>query len=172
MVQHLDGVLAAEDPALPVGRLLARRPELRGAVERLQSLAGHAYAVPHANIRDAAFVPARIIRLANAALYGLERTKDYLGRDLRGVIFQGAPTAADLVRRCRGPCGSGRPYRAPPTPSPSKPPYPPPRTEPPDDLRHAHQRPRERRHRRPPGPHPAERLRRRDPPGRHCANCG
>ncbi|MFD3608845.1 hypothetical protein ACFWXA_12375 [Streptomyces atroolivaceus] len=96
MVQHLDGVLAAEDPALPVGRLLARRPELRGAVERLQTLAGHAYAVPHANIRDAAFVPARIIRLANAALYGLERTKDYLGRDLRGVIFQGAPTAADL----------------------------------------------------------------------------
>ncbi|MFJ8748043.1 hypothetical protein ACIREO_01670 [Streptomyces sp. NPDC102441] len=96
MVQHLDGVLAAEDPALPVGRLLARRPELRGGVERLQSLAGHAYAVPHTNIRDAGFVPARIIRLANAALYGLERTKDYLGRDLRGVIFQGAPTAADL----------------------------------------------------------------------------
>ncbi|CAM5603595.1 hypothetical protein SVIOM342S_00329 [Streptomyces violaceorubidus] len=103
MVQHLDGVLAAEDPALPVGRLLARRPELRGAVERLQSLAGHAYAVPHANIRDAAFVPARIIRLANAALYGLERTKDYLGRDLRGVIFQGAPTAADLGAGAAGP---------------------------------------------------------------------
>ncbi|NEA42050.1 hypothetical protein [Streptomyces sp. SID11385] len=103
MVQHLDGVLAAEDPALPVGRLLARRPELRGAVERLQSLAGHAYAVPHANIRDAAFVPARIIRLANAALYGLERTKDYLGRDLRGVIFQGAPTAADLGTDAAGP---------------------------------------------------------------------
>ncbi|MFE9703207.1 hypothetical protein [Streptomyces sp. NPDC005930] len=103
MVQHLDGVLAAEDPALPVGRLLARRPELRGAVERLQSLAGHAYAVPHANIRDAAFVPARIIRLANAALYGLERTKDYLGRDLRGVIFQGAPTAADLGVGAPGP---------------------------------------------------------------------
>ncbi|MFJ6850037.1 hypothetical protein ACIQM3_05750 [Streptomyces sp. NPDC091271] len=103
MVQHLDGVLAAEDPALPVGRLLARRPELRGAVERLQSLAGHAYAVPHTNIRDAAFVPARIIRLANAALYGLERTKDYLGRDLRGVIFQGAPTAADLAGAGTGP---------------------------------------------------------------------
>ncbi|CAM5240195.1 hypothetical protein STENM327S_07659 [Streptomyces tendae] len=103
MVQHLDGVLAAEDPALPVGRLLARRPELRGAVERLQSLAGHAYAVPHANIRDAAFVPARIIRLANAALYGLERTKDYLGRDLRGVIFQGAPDRGRPGRRRRGP---------------------------------------------------------------------
>ncbi|MFF2325012.1 MULTISPECIES: hypothetical protein [unclassified Streptomyces] len=96
MVQVLDGALAAEDPSLPVGRLLARRPELRGAVERLQSLAAHTYALPHANIRDAAFVPARIIRLANAALYGLERTKDYLGRDLRGVIFQGAPTATDL----------------------------------------------------------------------------
>lgn len=103
MVQHLDGVLAAEDPALPVGRLLARRPDLRGAVERLQSLAGHPYAVPHTNIRDADFVPARIIRLANAALYGLERTKDYLGRDLRGVIFQGAPTAADLEGAGTGP---------------------------------------------------------------------
>ncbi|MEU3729710.1 hypothetical protein AB0E81_09905 [Streptomyces sp. NPDC033538] len=103
MVQHLDGVLATEDPALPVGRLLARRPELRGAVERLQSLAAHPYADPHTNIRDAAFVPARIIRLANAALYGLERTKDYLGRDLRGVIFQGAPTAADLDAGAAGP---------------------------------------------------------------------
>ncbi|WP_299541178.1 hypothetical protein [uncultured Streptomyces sp.] len=96
MVQELDGVLAAEDPALPVGRLLARRPDLRSAVERLQTLAPYDYALPHANIRDAAFVPAQLIRLANAALYGLERTKDYLGRDLRGVIFQGAPTAADL----------------------------------------------------------------------------
>ncbi|MEV1025853.1 hypothetical protein [Streptomyces sp. NPDC050264] len=103
MVQHLDGVLATVDPVLPVGRLLARRPELRGAVERLQSLAGHAYAVPHTNIRDAAFVPAQLIRLANAALYGLERTKDYLGRDLRGVIFQGAPTAADLGGTDAGP---------------------------------------------------------------------
>ncbi|CAM5260421.1 hypothetical protein STENM36S_05079 [Streptomyces tendae] len=125
MVQHLDGVLAAEDPALPVGRLLARRPELRGAVERLQSLALARVRVPHANIRDAAFVPARIIRLANAALDGLERTKDYLGRDLRGVIFQGAPTAADLGAGAAAPW-SGRPHRAPPTPSPSKPPYPPP----------------------------------------------
>ncbi|MFB4421859.1 hypothetical protein C5F59_012290 [Streptomyces sp. QL37] len=113
MVQRLDGVLAAEDPALPVGRLLARRPDLRGAVERLQSLAGHPYAVPHTNIRDAAFVPARIIRLANAALYGLERTKDYLGRDLRGVIFQGAPTAADL-----GGTGTG-PWFWPPVPRPA-----------------------------------------------------
>ncbi|MFJ1898107.1 hypothetical protein [Streptomyces sp. NPDC088115] len=114
MVQHLDGVLAAEDPALPVGRLLARRPELRGAVERLQSLAGLPYAVPHTNIRDAAFVPARIIRLANAALYGLERTKDYLGRDLRGVIFQGAPTAADL-----GGADEGGPWFWPAVPRPA-----------------------------------------------------
>ncbi|MEV5760016.1 hypothetical protein AB0L61_25010 [Streptomyces tendae] len=103
MVQELDGVLAGEDPALPVGRLLARRPDLRGPVERLQSLAPYEYALPHANIRDAAFVPARLIRLANAALYGLDRTKDYLGRDLRGVIFQGAPTAADLAADASGP---------------------------------------------------------------------
>lgn len=114
MVQHLDGVLAAEDPALPVGRLLARRPELRGAVERLQSLAGLAYAVAHTNIRDAAFVPAQIIRLANAALYGLERTKDYLGRDLRGVIFQGAPTATDL-----GDCDAAGPWFWPAVPRPA-----------------------------------------------------
>lgn len=115
IAQRLDRELAALDPAEPVGRLLARRPDLRAGVERLQGLRGHAYAVPHTNTRDAEFVPAHLIRLANAALYGLERTKDYLRRDLRGVIFQGAPTREDLT----GPADA-QPWFWPPIPRPAQ----------------------------------------------------
>jgi hypothetical protein len=42
-------------------------------------------------------VPARLIRLVNGALYGLDRTKDYLNRTLRGLIFQGAPSRDEIA---------------------------------------------------------------------------
>ncbi|GAA1005119.1 hypothetical protein Aple_036190 [Acrocarpospora pleiomorpha] len=96
-VRALDGALAAADPALPVGRFLAAAPQHRGTVERVQTLSRLRYHTPHVDLRHAGFVPAHLIRLGNAALYGLDRTKDFMLRDLRGVIFQGAPTREDLA---------------------------------------------------------------------------
>jgi hypothetical protein len=48
------------------------------------------------------FVPAHLIRLINAAFYGLDKTKDYRQRLLRGVLFHGAPTRHDLDERLAG----------------------------------------------------------------------
>jgi hypothetical protein len=96
MVRALDRALASARPDLPVGRFLAEHPQHRGAAERVQTLHGSLYGSPRANTRHEDFVPAHLIRLGNAALYGLDRTKDYMRRDLRGVIFLGAPTRQDL----------------------------------------------------------------------------
>lgn len=97
LAQALDALLAQSDPAETVGSFLARHPEQRGFVERVQSLHDRPYHAAHCNLRDESLVPAQLIRLPNAAFYGLDRTKDFMLRDLRGVIFQGAPTRADLA---------------------------------------------------------------------------
>ncbi len=97
LVQALDAALAARPADQPVSRLLAERPDLRQMVARVQGLRGLGYHAPHANIMDADFVPARIVRLLNAAIHGVDKTRDFLGRNLRGVLLHGAPTAADLA---------------------------------------------------------------------------
>jgi len=33
----------------------------------------------------------------NVALHGIDKTRDYLGRNLRGVLYHGAPMPADLA---------------------------------------------------------------------------
>jgi hypothetical protein len=57
----------------------------------VQSLAGRPFHTPHANVHDDAFVPVHLIRLMNVAVYGIDKTRDYLGRNLRGLMFHGAP---------------------------------------------------------------------------------
>ncbi|TCP45063.1 hypothetical protein EV191_11729 [Tamaricihabitans halophyticus] len=84
-------------PGMRVGRFLFDNPEQLAAVERFQALRDNPYAQPHMDALDVDFVPARLIRLMNGALYGLDRTKDYLNRTLRGLIFQGAPTRSDIA---------------------------------------------------------------------------
>lgn len=97
LVQALDAALAERDPAEPVARLLLARPDLRQITARVQSLAGLRYHQPRVNIMAADFVPAHLVRLMNVALHGVDKTRDYLARNLRGVLFHGAPTAADLA---------------------------------------------------------------------------
>lgn len=96
LIQRLDGLLASTSVAT-VGEFLAANPELRWMVERVQSLAGCGYHTPHANVHDDAFVPAHLIRLMNVAIYGIDKTRDYLGRNLRGLMFHGAPPREQLA---------------------------------------------------------------------------
>lgn len=100
LVQRLAALLAATSAATS-GEFLAEHPELRWIVERVQCLAGRQFHTPHANVHDDAFVPVHLIRLMNVAIYGIDKTRDYLGRNLRGLMFHGAPTR-ELLGNGRG----------------------------------------------------------------------
>ncbi len=97
LAQALDAALAQRPAEQAVSRLLIDHPELRQMVARVQGLRGLPYHAPHANIMGEDFVPAHIVRLLNAAIHGVDKTRDFLGRNLRGVLLHGAPTAADLA---------------------------------------------------------------------------
>jgi hypothetical protein len=97
LIQELDTALAARPEGEPVGRLLLLHPELRFIVARVQSLAGLPYHSPHANIMGDDFMPAHLVRLMNVMMHGVDKTRDYLARNLRGVLFHGAPVAAELA---------------------------------------------------------------------------
>lgn len=96
LVQELDRALSEGPASQSVARLLMRRPDLRAIVARVQSLSGTVYHSPHMNIMGEEFIPIHIVRLLNVALHGVDRARDYLGRNLRGVLFLGAPTPDDL----------------------------------------------------------------------------
>jgi hypothetical protein len=96
---ELQAVAAAlqETNAGYVGELLRERPDLRAAVERIQSLRGFRYHSPHINMLSDEFVPVSIVRFMNSAVHGLLRTVDEGDdRNVLGLIYLGAPTAADL----------------------------------------------------------------------------
>jgi hypothetical protein len=96
LIVALDGDLAAADPRQSVARFLMANPKHRRIVTRVQALAGLPYHSPHADIMSEDFVPAHITRLLNVGIHGIDKTRDFLNRNLRGVLFHGAPTAADL----------------------------------------------------------------------------
>jgi hypothetical protein len=96
LVQALDAALAACPSGQSVARFLMAHPQFRGFVARVQTLAGLAYHSPHMNMMADDFVPVHVVRLMNVAIHGIDKTRDYLGRNLRGVLFHGAPTPADL----------------------------------------------------------------------------
>lgn len=98
LILDLDKKLGTLDADMTTGHFLAIHPELRQIVSRVQSLAGRHYHSPHANIMGEGFVPIEIIRLYNVAFHGIDKTRDYLGRNLRGVLLHGAPSRADLER--------------------------------------------------------------------------
>jgi hypothetical protein len=96
LVVGLEQDLATQDPTLSVARFLATHPWHRAIVTRVQALAGLRYHSPHADIMSEAFVPAHITRLLNAGLHGIDKTRDFLNRNLRGVLFHGAPLPEEL----------------------------------------------------------------------------
>ncbi len=95
-VQSLHQALAALPRNQSVARLMLARPELRGIIARVQSLRGLPYHSPQMNIMGEDFIPIHIVRMINVAIHGIDRGRDYLGRNLRGVLFQGAPLPDDI----------------------------------------------------------------------------
>ncbi len=98
-VQTLEAALH-DTSAGSVGELLRERPDLRATVERMQSLRDFRYHSPHMNMLAHDFVPVSIVRFMNSAVHGLLRTVDEGDdRNVLGLIYLGAPTAADLNER-------------------------------------------------------------------------
>jgi hypothetical protein len=98
-VQRLDADLAGHPGGLSVAEFLLREPQHRAAVRRVQGLYELAYHSPHMNSMGEGFAPAHIIRLVNASFYGLDKTRDVANshnRWIRGVMFHGAPAAAEI----------------------------------------------------------------------------
>jgi hypothetical protein len=98
-VQRLHADLARFPAATSVAAFLVAEPRHRACIRRVQGLHELAYHSPHANIMADGFAPAHVIRLVNASFYGLDKTRDVAlshNRWVRGVMFHGAPTAADV----------------------------------------------------------------------------
>lgn len=95
-VQRLLGDLRRVAPATTMARFLLAHPQHREVVARLQGLEGSRYHTPMANIHAVDFVPIDLVRLMNAGLHGIDKTRDYLSRNLRGVLYHGAPTPDEI----------------------------------------------------------------------------
>lgn len=94
-VAHLHSALMRSDPDERIGRWVVSFPELLQTTAHVQSIVDLPFAVPRADVRDRDFVPAYLIRLFNAFCFGLEKTHDVHQRNLRGLIFDGAPFRQD-----------------------------------------------------------------------------
>jgi hypothetical protein len=96
-VQALLADLRAEpDGKLSVARFLMRHPAHRYLVARIQTLHDMPYHTPIANINAEDFTPIDLVRLMNAGLHGIDKTRDFLRRNLRGVLYHGAPTPDEI----------------------------------------------------------------------------
>jgi len=98
LIRRLDAQIARCAQSTSVARFLLECPQLRFIVARVQTLNGLRFHSPHMNMMGEELVPCDITRLINIGIHGLDKTRDYLQRALRGVIYQGAPTVEDLVR--------------------------------------------------------------------------
>jgi hypothetical protein len=92
----LANLRAEKDYTLSVARFLMRRPGDRYLVARIQALKDFAYHSPIANINAESFTPIDLVRLMNAGLHGIDKTRDFLRRNLRGVLYHGAPTPDEI----------------------------------------------------------------------------
>lgn len=97
LIVALDRDLSQAAPKASVARFLLQHPEHRLIATRVQALAGLPFHSPHADIMSEDFVPAQITRLLNVGIHGIDKARDFLNRNLRGVIFHGAPTPTDLA---------------------------------------------------------------------------
>jgi hypothetical protein len=99
--QRLRGDLAAESAVTSMAHFLLAHPEYRLLVARIQGLKGSHFHTPFANINSGDFIPIDLVRLMNVTLHGIDKTRDYLQRNLRGVLYHGAPSRDD-IRAGRG----------------------------------------------------------------------
>lgn len=97
LIVELEREIAKRSPALSTARFLLECPHLRFITARVQTLSGLRYHSPHMNMMGEELVPCDITRLINIGIHGLDKTRDYMQRALRGVIYQGAPTVEDLA---------------------------------------------------------------------------
>lgn len=95
-IRELFAALSSYEKETPIGRLVADHPHLEYIVRLILSLADKPYAVPHADPHEADFVPVWLVRFVNAFIHGLDRTEDYLNRNIRSLIFEGAPFREEL----------------------------------------------------------------------------
>lgn len=102
-VQSLMADLEAAEPSLTVARFLMQHPAHRDLVARLQALRSLPFHTPEANINADGFVPIDLVRLMNVGIHGIDKTRDFLSRNLRGVLYHGAPTPAEIRAGVSGP---------------------------------------------------------------------
>ncbi|MDN5788204.1 hypothetical protein [Pseudorhodobacter sp.] len=95
-IQRLRADLAAAPADQPMALFLLSHPAHRQMVGRVQGLRRRYFHSPHANINATDFVPIDLVRLMNVALHGIDKTRDFLQRNLRGVLYHGAPTRDDI----------------------------------------------------------------------------
>lgn len=100
-IQRLRADLAAMPADTPMAEFLLMHPAHRLMVARVQGLAGRCFHTPHANIYSGGFVPIDLVRLMNVTFHGIDKTRDFLQRNLRGVLYHGAPTREE-IRAGRG----------------------------------------------------------------------
>ncbi|WP_210604492.1 hypothetical protein [Brevibacterium oceani] len=93
-----DAIEEADDASTTtIGALVADRPELEYIARLVVALADKPYATAHADPHDTDFVPVWVIRFINSFIHGLDRTEDHMGRDVRGLIFEGAPYRDEIA---------------------------------------------------------------------------
>ena len=97
LAQQTVSALERFDGDDPVALVLLARPELRGFVARVQTLAPLKFHSARANIMAEDFVPIDLVRLMNCGLHGIDKARDYLNRNLRGVLYHGAPLPAEIA---------------------------------------------------------------------------
>ncbi len=95
-IQRLLADLDAASLETPLSRILMRHPEHRYLVARIQGLRAARYHTPMANINSETFTPIDLVRLMNVGLHGIDKTRDFLRRNLRGVLYHGAPTPDEI----------------------------------------------------------------------------
>lgn len=96
-IRSLLAEIESGDPGSAIGALVARRPDLEYIARLVLALRDSPYALVRADPHDTDFVPVWVIRFVNSFVHGLDRTEDHLGRDVRGLIFEGAPYRDEIA---------------------------------------------------------------------------
>lgn len=109
-IQRLRADLLAAPRDQRLSRFLMAAPQHRFLVARIHGLRGLHYHTPYANIHSGRFVPIDLVRLMNVGLHGIDKTKDFLQRNLRGILFHGAPSPDTIA------AGEARTWFYPPEP--------------------------------------------------------